>query len=440
MAFESIKKIFNKYSQLIEAEKVSWVLPHSLQKNDNLAQEQLPLLDNFGNILYLCYKDNKVCKQKYRHYFVTDRRWTIEFRGENQQNATVQVHMNPMGSYIEAEKFCYTNDVRIRMAKVCGSTNYSLALRNCEHVAQYIFCGVWACFQMTGEGVLRKLFFDHMAEHTKSINRFPIELVPEPEQIVTLNEEVTDFIRDPNKKEALTKAEDEMFNILFLGPTGCGKSTLINQLYNKNVCKAQRGVDSVTKAIHYIQGTYSFPFNVTIDGNRWRVTKVNVIDTIGFCDSVLTAKEVFSIVRDSVKVNLAHLDKVIICCSERMEADHKKSIMQFMDWLKYKKYRANFGFFYTKSDGLSEGEKQDNLLRIRDSLDIDGQSEFVMQKKSGAIEELKLVNAISFAPNASSEDISINRNKLMKVALVPSSLLVGSQGRIPVSESNCTIL
>merc|ERR1712126_233359 len=169
----------NKLSPLIQAEKASWVLPHSLKKNDTLAQEQLPLLDNFGSLLYLCYKDSVVYNQKYQHWFVTDRRWTIEFRGENQQNAFVQIHMNPMGPYAEAEKFRNANDVRIRMAKVCGTSNYSLALRNCEHVARYIFCGVWACFQMTGEGVLRKIFFDYMVEHTKLINTFPIELVPE---------------------------------------------------------------------------------------------------------------------------------------------------------------------------------------------------------------------------------------------------------------------
>ena len=118
-------------------------------------------MHKFGRRLYLCYKDATHCGVSYQHWFVTDKTWTIEFGGGNVTNATVLVHNNPKGSYIIEDEFANTTEVKKRMKMVCGTTNYSLALRNCEHVARYIFCGRWICMQMLGDGALRKVFFDH---------------------------------------------------------------------------------------------------------------------------------------------------------------------------------------------------------------------------------------------------------------------------------------
>ena len=428
---------------MVETEKLSWVLPHELKKNQHVAQSQLSLLSKFGPTLYLCYKDNSLHGITYQHWFVTDRSWTIEFGGGEIQNASVLVHNNPKGNYMQAETFPNTNDVRNRMAKVCGATNYSLALRNCEHVARYIFCGIWACFQMTGEGDLRKIFFDYMAQNTKLINTLPKELEIEKPNPVELNTGITDFVREPIEKKALTSAEDKLFNILFLGPTGCGKSTIINQMFNLDVCKADSGINSVTKEINYVQGTYSWPFEIKING-EWKynqVTKVNIIDTVGFCDSLLSTNQVLALVKNSVKVNLTHLDKVVICCSGRLEADHKKSIKQFMEWLKYNDNKRNFVFFYTKTDGLTEEEKQRNLLSMCEALGIDSHSSLRFKTEIEHIKsQVKLVDTVSFGPNASSADISINREKIMKTVLAPREAIFGTSRRISVSESNCTIL
>jgi len=42
------------------------------------------------------------------------------------------------------------------------------------------------------------------------------------------------------------------------------------------------------------------------------VRRTNIIDTIGFCDSVVKPKQVLDVVKSSVKVNLCHVDKVVI--------------------------------------------------------------------------------------------------------------------------------
>ena len=136
-------------SPLVKQEKVSWVVPHKLMKNEKFGNSQISKLPNFGEKLYLCYEEKEQYKVKYQHWFVTDRIWTIEFN-HYKEKYVVFVHNDPLNKKcIEQEKFSNSPEVLERMENVCGATNYSLALRNCEHVARYIFCGTWASFQMT---------------------------------------------------------------------------------------------------------------------------------------------------------------------------------------------------------------------------------------------------------------------------------------------------
>merc|ERR1712136_618009 len=201
-----------------------------------------------------------------------------------------------------------------------------------------------------------------------------------------------------------------------------------------------RGVDSVTRDVHYIQGIYSLPSGFEIHGRTvpHTVIRVNVIDTIGLCDSHLDSNQVFQLIKDKVQTDFVHIDKVIICCSERLEKVHKDSINQFLTWLKYKKYKNHFCFFYTKTDGLDAAAKLENLLRISQVFGLENASNYASFQGEFR-EELKQVNAISFAPNASSDDIGNNRQKLMNIAMCPPS--IRSDDRIPVTPNTwCTIL
>ena len=191
-------------NKALKKKKVSWIKPHKLEKNEEFAESEILKLSNFGDTLYLCYEEKKQYKVKYQHWFVTDRIWTIEF---NQINGkyTVFVHNYPMNKEcVEQEKFLNSPVVRERMEKVCGATNYSLALRNCEHVARYIFSGIWASFQMHDRECLGKIFLKHMSAYTHLSNSLPEDLIPQKEEMVTLDRSVNDFIRFPIEKKALT--------------------------------------------------------------------------------------------------------------------------------------------------------------------------------------------------------------------------------------------
>ena len=138
---------------------------------------QLDLLPKFGDDLQLRYTDRAILGYSYQHFWVTDGTWSIEFGGGELLDNTVLVHCNPVkGSSVTDSRFKLTAAVMDRMRKVCGGTNYSLALRNCEHLARYIHSGAWISFQMVGSGVLKNAFISHMGEHTKLINILPSEL------------------------------------------------------------------------------------------------------------------------------------------------------------------------------------------------------------------------------------------------------------------------
>ena len=268
-------------------------------------------------------------------------------------------------------EFANTALVKQRMKNVCGTTNYSLALRNCEHVSRYIQAGVWVSFQTIPKSIIMKKFVRDLAEKTKLINTFPEELKPPNESFSPIFTGISDFIYCGGPKDALTAKDQKAFNILVFGPTGAGKSTIINHLYNKFVCPISAGPQSETRRVHYTQGQYYFK-NGDKKGKIGKGLKnVNTIDTIGLCDSMLTDEEVHMFINESLKINLMHIDKVLVVCFDRITPPHVESIQQFLELLQFKKHKSNFVFVYSKCDGASEEEREENLEAMVDMLDND---------------------------------------------------------------------
>ena len=78
---------------------------------------------------------NSVSGISYQHWYVTDGKNVIEFGGglTDITNASITIHSDKKVGGVTEAKFAMTNEVMDRMKKLCGATNYSLVLRNCEH-------------------------------------------------------------------------------------------------------------------------------------------------------------------------------------------------------------------------------------------------------------------------------------------------------------------
>eukprot|EP00092_Neocalanus_flemingeri_P036942 GFUD01040216.1.p1 GENE.GFUD01040216.1~~GFUD01040216.1.p1 ORF type:complete len:429 (-),score=69.60 GFUD01040216.1:11-1297(-) len=423
-------------STVWDGEQTSWAIPHKLNCIQELQNTQIRLLDNFKTKLMLCFNNESKHGLKYEHWWVSDGKWILEFGGGNILDNKVLVHCNPRENFIIDCEFDMTQEVKERMKKVCGASNYSLALRNCEHVARYIRYGSWLCFQMVGDGLLKGLFFDHMGMHTKVINTFPAELKPPTDQKkLTLYDpkSVNARVNWEIYKEALQEADNAAYNIVILGPTGSGKSTLINNFFNLTVCKTGGSAESVTRQVMFHEGSYRTFRKNNDTGEHYEQSQVNVIDTIGFCDSLLSASDVLEAIKSSVKINLAKIDKVVIVCAGRIEGPHVQAIRQFMTWLQFSKYKENFVLVYNKSDLLSEQQKMENLLTMCSKFGVPMMNTY-HSVENGRNLAIHMNLALGFPSNAPYEEVKKDHVSLVDAMTVPV------MKRIPVDKTRCIIL
>jgi len=434
-----IRSPFSKVSKLVDLEKTSWVKLHKLDVEPDAGKGYRALVEeNFKEDLSICYVNRKICGVKYQHWFVTDGTWTIEFgTGEHPSNIKVVVHRNPKTDYVIADEFKMTQEVKDRMLQVCGATNYSLALRNCEHVARYIQSGVWVCFQMAKDsGFLYNIFKNEMSKSTKLINTPPEELKStgfERKRIYPNYQSWYTFVK---YKSVLTEADNNNQNVVFIGPTGSGKSTLINNFFNLSVVETGASAASVTRNVQFIEGKYklyNWETGVLMGGQT-----INVIDTIGMCDSFFTPDQIYNMIKTNIELNLAKIDKVVIVCAGRIEKQHADMIKQFMKWLQYSKYKKRFCFIYNKSDLLSEGEKTRNLLSMCEMLGADPKDDgYLYDNGKGQKVQVKHTVNLGFpTPPILTDEVEKDVRRLSY--LVSADL--EDEPRIEISKSSCIIL
>lgn len=432
----------NETSKMIEEEKSNWVADHILGIDVELRETQLPLIERFGSPLKLCNLRCRMIGMEFFHFFITDGKWTMEFGGCRLSQNTVLIHPNPYQSekYMVQKQFQMTQEVKERMMTVCGASAYSLCLRNCEHLARYIQSGSWYSLQMAGESAMRKVFIKHMMQRNQAmVNTPPSDIKPMASE--GSSGEVRTVYPDWNSPYApsfsrplqtLSGVDEHARVIVVLGPTGAGKSTLVNLLFNRRICTAKTSPMSVTKHMDILSGSVEVPNSRGLTIHR----SVRVIDTIGFCDSVIPPDEVVAIVKSFVKSNVQFVDKVVIVCSGRLESTHAVAIQDFMKWLKYKKHQQNFVFIYNKAEDLTEGDKTEAIGTMCDLLGADPAYSRIHPTGDGSCDEFTYAFATGFPPRAPLSEVQPDLTQLHNAVLG----FRADEKRMRVDESWCSIL
>mmetsp|Transcript_86848 Transcript_86848/g.202148 ORF Transcript_86848/g.202148 Transcript_86848/m.202148 type:complete len:437 (+) Transcript_86848:37-1347(+) len=352
-----------KPSALVEEEQSTWTQPHSLQIDSLLRAEQVPLLADFTKEVHLCWIPYDLDgSRSARHYFITNasKKQMISFGDGYKVCACVEIKpcTHPKDKIMTEKCIKVTDAVTGRMEEVCGARGHSFCLRNSEHLAKYIATGSWVSTQMFPQGFIMEIFKSAMKTPMPEINTPPEEM-KKKHLVKKLYPQPVEYVKYKATKTVLSadEANNGSYNVVLLGPTGSGKSSLINLLYNRTVCPAAASPTSVTRHMRITQGT------ANIMGKE---TLCNIIDSIGFCDSELSPTEVMATIKQHLKLTFLEVDRVVMVCSGRLEAMQQSAMKQIMEWLKYSKNQnyGNFAIIYNKADNLSEAEREEYLAQI----------------------------------------------------------------------------
>eukprot|EP00928_Gymnodinium_smaydae_P034347 TRINITY_DN24360_c1_g5_i1.p1 TRINITY_DN24360_c1_g5~~TRINITY_DN24360_c1_g5_i1.p1 ORF type:complete len:444 (-),score=56.58 TRINITY_DN24360_c1_g5_i1:458-1789(-) len=428
------------------AEKEGWGKPHSLKIDIVLRDQQIPLLCFFQKTLYLCYRWKDFNRIAVRHYFVTDRKQLIQFGEGDSVTAAVEICADHYDNVYTEKEVKFNDAVRMRMLNVCGARGHSLALRNSEHFAKYIASGSWVSHQMFPGAPLHQQLLKHMdCETRKLINALPVEIDNIRSRVLRpVFRKGKGFLEYVVTKSIVADAEvNNACNVLVLGPTGSGKSNIINLLFNKQVCASAFSACSVTRHMQIIQA------RAPSEKLKWAYGEnVNVIDSIGFCDSELSPEEVLSLVKQHIKSTFLHIDKVVIvCASGRFEQGQRQSIQNIMKWLNYKDYPYNFALVLNKADLIDEQDREMHLAEVCGMLGmchsniIVKDSPYILPStimkghSQNSVDSVPLRIATGFPPDAEYAQVEDDLHHLLDVLFV-----MKKSTRIPIDPSRCALL
>jgi len=322
---------------------------HSLDIQQSTQAQEHTIIDQMASHAHVFTIDRELFGLKYEHWYISDGTYILEFDGDDIYNARVTVHQKQLPYRTVASdglQFDFTPAAKQRAKKIIGATNYSLMLRNCEHVVTYIVHGAWRSLQTAPTAPIYKFFQAMFMGHVARLcNTLPEEL------------QVTFMVRNTQRNPRLTQIAQYICskpicdpgkahkNVLVVGPTGTGKSDLINLLFNQTVVESRASLTSVTAHINFVLGTDS------------AMQRITIADTIGLCDTTLSVDEVLRLIKHSIKNNLVNIHKVLFLLPKRLTGNEVDACNKVIEMLHLNNHTLRVLFLINQTGSLSDTEK-----------------------------------------------------------------------------------
>ena len=425
------------FRMLIESEKKQW-LEHNLQFDGDSRAANIDILSNItdGQDIYLGYTKSVWGNFEFQHWFVTTGIYFIEFGAASLDIYKARVSINTQIRDFIPVKIGNTKmdqEIRDRIFHVLGMRNYSLCLRNCEHVANYIIRNRWISSQMEEErGVIFNNFKSYFLGNTKKlVNVFPSDIRPHV------------FRNNPNKIYSFITDNFTPTSFNYYLDSNDGKSHLINVFFNQEICDAKVSHSSVTREIYFIRGRGSI---FDIAQKEFMMKDVMVADTIGLCDTEWDDNAIIEMIKSRISSNCKYIDAVyIVYRADRLLKEHVTSIKKILDWLNYGKFEKSFLrflFVSTYADHLTIEKKEELRKEAAKIFGIENAGDD--SKRTFVNDETKKFNSmiyVGFPPEEYLNDLSKEKVKesweqLSLIRTIPGNT---DRIRIPVVNS-CNIL
>jgi GTP-binding protein EngB required for normal cell division len=274
-------------------------------------------------------------------------------------------------------------------------------------------------------------------ESRRCVNTFPSCIRPKVFNI-SASPKIYSFTKDhyiASNFEYYLDINEDTYNVLVIGPTGAGKSHLINVIFNQEISDSKSSHFSVTREICFIKGrgrVYSEQRKNFVERS------VCVIDTIGLCDTEWNDEIIINLIKGRVSNNFKHIDVVLIVFkTDRIQPSVAASIKKVLEWLKYRNNWARFQFICTHSENV-ENEEEDTLRE--QAISILGLRDTTRSFFLGR-ETLKTLIYSGFPQERTLNDLTRDRVKESWRQLNLLLTVPGNSSRISLQESGlCNIL
>lgn len=142
--------------------------------------------------------------------------------------------------------------------------------------------------------------------------------------------------------------------IVFVGPTGVGKSRLINYLVREDIMDSKMSIQSVSQDLNYLYvNVHSKGIVMEWETNR----KYYFVDTQGLCDTKLPNDRVLKLIEKGLSKGVKYVSRFCICLRNGRFTDEQKGaisdIIDKFDLLKNNR-KQNVMIIITHCDNLSE--------------------------------------------------------------------------------------
>ena len=313
-----------------------------------------------------------------------------------------------------------TAEMLERLKNVLNARNFSFSLRNSEHLARYVMEGSWHSLQMQRGAEMRQFFQSILQpSHLRLAASLPSDLLAKETLIdyipLFYHADMINYDRHVSVEDF--KLTDDAYNILIVGPTGSGKSTLTNLFFNARVSKtSEKSTISITRTFHVVHGSYQCEDNESIS--------VNVVDTMGLCDLFVEDEDAVQLLSGAILAEHSKIDRVVIVLAGTpIKAAHKCAIKALLQKLSYKDNKDNFVFLYNKTEGADQSTKMKLVRSMGEELgvDVDYKIPVSMPGPSGTLESTTYfrageaigTNVEDFSSPASRDTIDLVKNNLL---------------------------